>query len=225
MSQVFSKGLEGIVSQLTTGIRTTAMSISSEVARKLTDDEIVDRYMRSDEYGKLVHRLGQQNPDVFSHQNMRKYLMANVPMSVPQYMRKAITGGSKVQFAKQPESYREMLPKSFQRIEPHAERGQVRQLGQVPHANETLSAEEISALGRIVRNNRYAADAAVKAGIVSKSGQKMYFNQATNHDMMNAMAGFIIDDITRAAQGRSCYARCFRTVVKSRTVWDELCSV
>ena len=201
MSQVFSKGLEGIVSQLTTGIRTTAMSISSEVARKLTDDEIVDRYMRSDEYGKLVHRLGQQNPDVFSHQNMRKYLMANVPMSVPQYMRKAITGGSKVQFAKQPESYREMLPKSFQRIEPHAERGQVRQLGQVPHANETLSAEEISALGRIVRNNRYAADAAVKAGIVSKSGQKMYFNQATNHDMMNAMAGFIIDDMTRAAQG------------------------
>ncbi len=208
MSQVFSKGLEGIVSQLSTGIKTTAMSISSEVSRKLTDDEIVDRYMRSGEYGRIVQKLNKTHPNaskVYTPQNMRQYLMANVPMSVPQYMREAITGGSQVPILKQPESYREMLPKSFQKIEPHAERGQIRQLGQISHANETLSTDEISALGRIVRNNRYAADAAVKAGIISKSGQKIYFNHAANHDMMDAMAGFIMDDMTRAAQGERKY--------------------
>lgn len=219
MSKVFTQGLTGIVSQLSSGIRTTAASISSEVSRKLTDDEIVDRFMRSDKYSKIAQKLGQQNPEVFSAQNMRKYLMANVPMSVPQYMRQAITGGSQVQLRKQAESYRDMLPKSFQKIEPYAEPRRSRQLGQNKHASETLSADEISALGHIVRNNRYAADAAVKAGIVSKSGQKMYFNHATNHDMMDAMAGYLMDDMTAAAQGERKYG--IRNVT-DRNVWKNI---
>lgn len=219
MSKVFTQGLTGIVSQLSSGIRTTAASISSEVSRKLTDDEIVDRFMRSDKYSKIAQKLGQQNPEVFSAQNMRKYLMANVPMSVPQYMRQAITGGSQVQLRKQAESYRDMLPKSFQKIEPYAEPRHARQLGQNKHASETLSADEISALGRIVRNNRYAADAAVKAGVISKSGQKMYFNHATNHDMMDAMAGYLMDDMTVAAQGERKYG--IRNVT-DRNVWKNI---
>lgn len=206
MGKVFSDGLTGIISQLSSGIKTTAASISKEVSRKLTDDEIVDRYMKSDSYGRLVHKLSQQNPTVFNDQNMRKYLMANVPMNVPQYMRQAITGGSQVQFRKQAELYRDMLPKSFQKIEPHAGKDtSIRRVGENANSGVRLTQKEISDLGRIVRNNRYAADAAVRAGIISKSGKKMYFNPNTDHDMMDAMAGFLIDDMTIAAQGERKY--------------------
>jgi TP901 family phage tail tape measure protein len=230
MSQVFSKGLEGIVTQLTSGIRTTAASISSEVTRKLTDDEIVDRYMRNDDYKRIVGKLRQTNPDhaeAFSNQNMRKYLMANVPMSVPQYMRQAVTGGSQVQFRRDAENFMDLLPKSFQRITPDRQKTKPEDLrirkeqvrGELSPGKETLTQEEIDSLGRLVRNNRYAADAAVKAGIIAKSGRKMYFNRATDHDMIDAMGGFLMDDLNVAAGGERKYG--IRDVLNPKN-WENI---
>ena len=208
MSQVFSEGLKGIVSQLSTGIRTTASTISSTVSRKLTDDEIVDRYMTGDEYRKISQRLAQANPshpEVFSNQNMRQYLKATLPMNVPQYMREAVTGGTQVQFRTNPGSFREMLPESFRQIPAYEKASDYRSLGSTQYGSATLSREEIDSLSQLVRNNRYAADAAVKAGVIAKSGQKMYFNHDTTHDMVNAMAGHIMSDIVSAAQGERKY--------------------
>lgn len=226
MSEVFAKGLEGIVSQLSTGIRTTAQSIATGVTGKLTDDQIVDKYMRGPEYREIRQKLSQRNPqhaEVFSDRNMRQYLMATMPMNVPQYLREAVTGGSHVQFRQEPRSFREMLPASFGQIPAYKKTREVRALGSTQHGSETLSAQEIESLNRLVRNNRYAADAAVAAGVMTKSGKKMYFNHGSTHDMINAMAGFVMDDIVSAAGGERRYgitdvdaARYWKSISKKR---------
>ena len=204
MSQVFSEGLKGIVTQLSAGIRTTAKSVAAGVTGKLTDDRIISEYMKGPEYKKIQEQLIKANPNhsgAFSDANMRQYFKATMPMNVPQYMRQAVTGGSQVQFRQDPRSFREMLPTSFEAIPAYKGQREVRQLGSTSRGTETLSVNEIEALNRLVRNNRYAADAAVAAGVMSKSGKKLYYNHGTNHDMVNAMAGFIMDDITAAAGG------------------------
>ena len=217
MSQVFSEGLKSIVGQLSTGIRTTAQSISKGVTTKLTDDEIVDRYMRSPEYGRITQSLSKAHPDVFTPQNMRQYLMATVPMNVPQYMRQTVTGDSQVVFQGKASSFRGMLPEAFQNIP--VRDTPTRTLGGTQHGNETLNQDEIAALSRMVRNNRYAADAAVQAGVISKRNGALYFNHGTTHDMVNAMASFAMQDVVRAAGGEAKYGI---TDVENPAFWRSI---
>lgn len=230
MSQVFTHGLEGIVSQLATGIRATAMTVAGNVSKKLSDGEIVDKYMSSAPYQNIMKKVSHQgHPEVFSTQNMRQYLLSTLPFNVPQWRREAVAGGSQVQFMQQPSSFREMLPQSFGQIPAYRNTRETRTLGSTQSGNEKLSRKEIEGLDRLVRNNRQAADAAVAAGIMTKSGKNLYFNHDSTRDMVNAMGGFIMDDIVTAAGGEKKFgidnveaARHWRSISKKRGNNKEL---
>ena len=130
--------------------------------------------------------------------------MSRLPIDVPQYTRSSIVGGSQVYFGARPSSFREMLPASFQQIPAYA-KGAGRKYGAISHGSETLSSEEISNLLKTVSGNRNAADAAVRAGIIAKHNKGIYYNHGTTHDMVNAMASFLMDDFVTAAQGERKY--------------------
>lgn len=201
LSNAFSTGINSIAPQLAQGLRQTAMSLARSGSGAAASQQIVDTYMKQQGFRGLTKGLQGQNAQLFSPANFRQYLMASIASSVPQYFRGDMVNNLPASGQAVAQSFREMFPQSFQKI--HTKQDVLRNIGQTKNGKMLLSQAEQERLFRMIREDRYMADNAVSAGIVSKSNGQYYYNPKTNRDMVNAMAGFAFQNAVRGAKGEA----------------------
>ena len=200
VSASFADGLKGVFEQLGTGLRTTATNISRTMG-KLSDQEIVSRFMGSSSYQEIMKPVRTAHPGVFTDQRMEQYLTSQLPVYVPQSMRYAVTGGSSVVFPKKADSFRGLFPESFRNIS--VVPALPRKIGDIAGESTPLTQDEIYALQKIVETNRIAQDAAVRAGLYGKNEGGLYRNPNPTRGHINAMSGYVFRDAAVGAMGES----------------------
>ena len=199
VTETFNEGLKGVFTQLGNGLKQTAMSMAGGLG-KLSDGDIVARFMESPQYKSIMGPRQSAHPNAFSSQRMEQYLTSQLPIYVPQYMRASVTGGSAVAMPQKAITFRGLFPESFKTI-PTAAPAQRRILGALAGDNTPLTQDEISALQKIVETDRLAQDAAVRAGLYAKSNGGLYRNPNLTRGHINAMSGFVFGDASTAVMG------------------------
>ena len=199
----FTDGLNGIVGKLSLGMRKVALNLASKHG-PVSDDAIIKEFQASNDYRIATAELKKQDRTLFKNDNIAQYLRSRMAIDVPQYTRSEIVGGSNVVYRDTPKTFRELLPKSFQAI-PAYRPSTVGKAGSTEASKIPLTKEEAISLRDIIHRDRYAADAAVAAGLFTKRGGNYIYNPDSTREMVNIMGGYTMDDITRGAGGEKKY--------------------
>ena len=214
---IFSDGLKGVFGKVTIGLKTAAEQLGTQ----MSDEAIIDKFMASEDYSKIQKSLQSSHArggEVFSAARMRQYFQSQMPFAVPQSYRQAIVGGSAVQIPKKAESFRGLLPSTFQSI-PTSIPTKARSIGSSDDGRILLSEAEREKLSAAILKDRYLAEAAVSAGIVAKRNREYILNPDANRDMARAMGGFVMSGITRGAAGERKYGI---TNVEDPAFWNSI---
>lgn len=188
-------------------LRKFAASTTQAVGSQ-TDKSLLNMFADSDAFKKLQRQLTQRTSafggsDDASLHNLQALAKLSMPFAVAQYNRQQIVDWFDKTNA--PETFRQMLPKSFQTIPAYLKITQLRQRGSNAAENRHLTNDEKKALESIVASDTFALDAAVSQGIARKHNGRIFLNEYTTREMINAMAGRVMHDIVNGAQGEARY--------------------
>lgn len=188
-------------------LRKFAASATQAVGAQ-TDKSLLNMFAGSDAFKRLQRQLTQRTSafggsDDSSLHNLQTLAKLSMPFAVAQYNRQQIVDWFDKTNA--PETFRQMLPKSFQTIPAYLKNTQLRQRGSNAAENRHLTNDEKKALESIITSDSFALDAAVSQGIARKHNGRIFLNEYTTREMINAMAGRVMHDIVNGAQGEARY--------------------
>ena len=162
-----------------------------------TDNKDVTRFQQA------IQKARQTTKGTMGLNDVASYFELYAKSNLPQYMMSDFLGGRKGSVVRAA-NFRDMLPKAFEKIAIDRTKANTAAIAAF-NQNEVINEQEFSALMNIVKNNTYAADAAVKHGLMRKSNGRFYLNTNATRTQVNAMAGDIFQDFVVGARGAGQY--------------------
>ena len=173
--------------------------------RLMSDNEIIQGFLRSQHYKNVIQNAPEAALPYMKADQMSKYLAPMMSVMLPNYLRKdaSVARAPVTHIA----SVRDLFPEQFKNISlaPSISAQDRRKLSEQPSASEILSRQEKQDLADLILSDSYAADAAVRAGIIRKENGKMYMNPRVSRGHVNAMGGFATEETEAALRGEAKY--------------------
>ncbi len=118
-------------------------------------------------------------------------------------------------------SFQDMLPKAFQNVNRHKGFINPRHLSKLKNEglDTFLTQEELTNFYDLVRNNAYAANAAEAAQLIMRKNGKLGVRNGITRGMVNAMGGYMYDELVNSAKGMRMYGV---TNVNDPDSWDRI---